>query len=154
MQGSLALSTSIIWLRLCIDVARLTCFQLRRSYLVVKKLVNQSGWGWDDDQKVAVAPSDVWDTYIAVCSCSRITHKMLRCPQAHPEVKKWRNTPFPHYHDLQMLIEGRHATGERAYRVLLASDDINNDWTPTQDTEDIDDNFSVSQPTDVASQVS
>ena len=53
-----------------------------------------------------------------------------------------------------MLIEGRHATGERAYRVSLASDDINNDWTPTQDTEDIDDNFSVSQPTDVASQVS
>ena len=46
---------------------------MRKSYLAVKKLANQSGWGWDDDQKVAVAPSDVWDTYIAVGLYSCIT---------------------------------------------------------------------------------
>ena len=40
-----------------------------KSYLTVKKLVNQSGWGWDDEQKIAVAPADVWDTYVAVRSC-------------------------------------------------------------------------------------
>jgi hypothetical protein len=39
---------------------------MRKSYLTVKKLANQSGWGWDSERKVAVAPPDVWDTYIAV----------------------------------------------------------------------------------------
>ena len=34
--------------------------------MIVKKLVNQSGWGWDDKRKLVVAPPDVWDTYIAV----------------------------------------------------------------------------------------
>jgi len=45
---------------------RLIWDQMRKSYLTVKKLVNQSGWGWDDERKLTVAPSDVWDTYVAV----------------------------------------------------------------------------------------
>ena len=43
---------------------------MRKSYLTVKQLVNQLGWGWDDKQKLVVAPPDVWDTYIAVSSHS------------------------------------------------------------------------------------
>ena len=46
---------------------------MRKSYLAVKKLVNQSGWGWDSDRNIATAPPDVWDTYITVCLYSHIT---------------------------------------------------------------------------------
>jgi len=53
-----------------------------------------------------------------------------------------------------MLVEGRHATGERAYRVSkLSSDDETNDITLTQDVEDTDDDIVPSQSTDTASQV-
>jgi len=109
---------------------------LRKSYLAIKMLVNQSGWGWDDERKVVATTPEVWDTYIA----------------AHPEMKKWRNTPFPHYYDLQALIEGRHATGERAYRVSLTGDDGKDDPSSTEDTEDVDDIFLASQSTNTASQ--
>ena len=85
--------------------------------------------------------------------CLCIIGLVLSHPQAHPEVKKWQNTPFPHYNDLQTLIEGRHAMGERAYRVSLASDDKNDDPSSTEDTEDVDNNPPASQSTNVASQV-
>ena len=39
---------------------------MRKSYLIVKKLVDQSGWGWDDDKKLVVAPPAVWNMYIVV----------------------------------------------------------------------------------------
>lgn len=139
MQGALALGMSISQLQPQCRCRSINIFQLRKSYLAVKKLADQSGWGWDDERKVAIAPPDVWDTYITVCPNFRTIGWMLRHPQAHPEVKKWRNTPFPHYYDLQTLIEGRHATGERAYRVLLASNNGNDDPPSTEDTEDADD---------------
>ena len=77
----------------------------------------------------------------------------LKYPQAVPEAKKWRNTPFYHYDDFQVLTEGRYATGECAYRVSLTSDNENNDITPTKDV-DVDDDVAVSQSTDNTSQVS
>lgn len=74
--------------------------------------------------------------------------------QAHPEAKKWRTTPFFHYNDLQSLVEGRHATGERAYRVSLSGGDENDDITPTEDADDVDNDAATSQSTDTVSQVS
>jgi hypothetical protein len=74
--------------------------------------------------------------------------------QVHPEAKKWRNMPFFHYDELQALVEGRYTTGECAYQVSLASDNENNDATPTEDAEDVDNDAAVSQSTDAASQVS
>jgi hypothetical protein len=32
----------------------------------VKKIKEQSGFGWDDTLKIATAPDDVWERYIAV----------------------------------------------------------------------------------------
>ena len=78
----------------------------------------------------------------------------LKYLQAHPDAKKWRNMPFPHYNELRALVEGRYATGERAYRVSLASDNENDDEIPTEDVEDIGGDIAASQSTNDASQVS
>ena len=32
----------------------------------MKKIKEQSGFGWDDTLKIATAPDDVWERYIAV----------------------------------------------------------------------------------------
>lgn len=81
---------------------------------------------------------------------------MLKRPQAHPEAKKWQNTPFPLYNEFHALIEGRHATGERAYRVPLTgdSDNKNNDATPTEDIEDSDSVIVTLQLSSTAGRVS
>lgn len=42
---------------------------MRKSYLIVKNITNQSGWGRDNKRKLVVAPPDVWDTYLVVCLC-------------------------------------------------------------------------------------
>lgn len=79
--------------------------------------------------------------------------RVLKHLQAHPEAKKWRDTPFPHYSEFRVLIEGKYATGESVYRVSLTSDDNVDNTTSTEDVEDIDNDIIVSQSTDAASQV-
>jgi hypothetical protein len=81
---------------------------------------------------------------------------MLKCSQAHPEAKKWRDTPFPYYDEIHGLIDGKHATGERAYRVSLTSDNEDNDMSLTNDVEDIDNDndIGLTQSSDTTSQVS
>lgn len=71
----------------------------------------------------------------------------LNYSQAYSEAKKWRYTPFPHYNEFQALVEGRHATGEHAFWVSLASnsDDENSDVTAIKHVEDTDDELVTSQ---------
>ena len=40
----------------------------------MKKLRELSGFGWDDANKLVVAPVDVWDKYLEVCLHFRPTH--------------------------------------------------------------------------------
>lgn len=75
-------------------------------------------------------------------------------PQAHPAAKKWRSTPFVHYNEFHALVDGRHATGGRAYRVSLASDNDLDDATLAEDLEAAGDNINTSQSTNASSQVS
>jgi hypothetical protein len=48
-------------------------------------------------------------------------------------------------HHFSITTNYRYATGERAYRVSLASDDENDDATPTEDVEDVDNDVAVSR---------
>lgn len=40
--------------------------QLKKNYLQVHKLQNQSGFGWDDGLKMVTASDEVWATYLKV----------------------------------------------------------------------------------------
>lgn len=42
--------------------------QIKKEYSIVKAIREQLGFGWDDTLKIATAPEDVWETYIAVCN--------------------------------------------------------------------------------------
>jgi len=44
--------------------------QLKKDYLIVKKLRELSGFGWDDDLKIVTATDEVWEAYLQVCTLS------------------------------------------------------------------------------------
>ncbi|KAI0354583.1 hypothetical protein OH77DRAFT_469275 [Trametes cingulata] len=67
---------------------------LKKEFFVVKKLRDQSGFGWNESEHLVTAPDDVWERYL----------------------EKWRKTPFPLYADMSTLVEGTSATGEAAFR--------------------------------------
>ena len=48
--------------------------QLKKNYVQVNKLRNQSGFGWDDGLKMVTASDDVWATYLKVRSIYFATH--------------------------------------------------------------------------------
>ncbi|KAG1864778.1 hypothetical protein DFJ58DRAFT_714945 [Suillus subalutaceus] len=74
---------------------------LKANCLVVQKLRELSGFGWDEMRKIVIASDKVWDDYL----------------EAHPEAKVWRSTPFPLYDDIIVLVDGCHATGEGALHI-------------------------------------
>ncbi|KAJ7506501.1 hypothetical protein B0H11DRAFT_2272238 [Mycena galericulata] len=72
---------------------------LKSTYVTVKTLHRQSGFGWDDGLKTVTASDDVWEAYLA----------------KHRNAKRWRKTPFPLYDDLAYLVDGIVATGAGAF---------------------------------------
>jgi hypothetical protein len=40
---------------------------LKSLYSEFKRLLEQSGFGWDEEQGVVTAPDEVWDAYLKVC---------------------------------------------------------------------------------------
>ena len=80
--------------------------------------------------------------------------QVLKHLQAHPEAKKWRDTPFPYYNEIQELTDGKHATGERAYQASLTSDNEDQHMSLINDVEGVDDGIGLTQLTDATSQVS
>ncbi|KAJ7466259.1 hypothetical protein B0H11DRAFT_2284693 [Mycena galericulata] len=86
---------------------------LKSTYVTVKTLHRQSGFGWDDGLKTVTASDDVWEAYLA----------------KHPNAKRWRKTPFPLYDDLAYLVDGIVATGAGAFHAGAARQ------TQTQSTQ-------------------
>ena len=39
-------------------------YSILRQYSVFKRLVDNSGFGWDDEKQAPTAPPEVWDVYI------------------------------------------------------------------------------------------
>ncbi|KAG1822596.1 uncharacterized protein BJ212DRAFT_1262988, partial [Suillus subaureus] len=69
--------------------------------LIVQKLRELSGFGWDETRKIVIASNKVWDDYL----------------EAHPEAKVWHSTPFPLYDDIIVLMDGCHVTDEGALHI-------------------------------------
>ena len=58
--------------------------------------------------------------------------------QVHKKAKMWRTKPFPLYDDILPLVEGRHATGEGAFRVPEMRDHDIDDLRYGHDGHDLD----------------
>ncbi|XP_058096548.1 uncharacterized protein LOC131242130 [Magnolia sinica] len=63
---------------------------LKRLYHILQTLLQQNGFGWDDNFHAVTANTEVWNQYLSV----------------HPEAKFFRKANFPLYDRLAILIEG------------------------------------------------
>ncbi|TFK64063.1 hypothetical protein BDN72DRAFT_775130 [Pluteus cervinus] len=114
------------------NVCSLFWFFLKANFVQVKKLREQSGFGWDDVTKLVIASNDTWDAYI----------------KSHPNMAKWRRTPFPLYDDMLFLVDGIVATGEGAFHAGgdLASSEPGYSSPPTIPEDDEDDSSNDASP--------
>ncbi|XP_010269913.1 PREDICTED: L10-interacting MYB domain-containing protein-like isoform X2 [Nelumbo nucifera] len=63
---------------------------LRRMYFIIKSLINQNGFGWDDAQQTITASDEDWNRYIS----------------EHPDMESYRFKSFPLYKKLALIFEG------------------------------------------------
>ncbi|KAH9470749.1 hypothetical protein MJO29_003465 [Puccinia striiformis f. sp. tritici] len=54
-----------------------------------------SGFGWNEEQCMVTASEDVWSSFLV----------------SHPMAKRFKNTPFPEFHELNIIFSGNAATG-------------------------------------------
>ncbi len=81
----------------------------------MKQLHEQSGFGWDNGHQLVTAPSDMWDRYLIVSSCSyHVSHTNYW--QAHPNAKLFKKKPFILYDELATLCDHVLATSNDAFR--------------------------------------
>ena len=64
---------------------------LKRDFKAVKDLIFESGFGWDRDRKMVVAPDNVWAALEA---------------RKNKDALFWRGKSFPYYEDLFALYDG------------------------------------------------
>jgi len=85
------------------DIPQLkTAFKgLKAKYQTVKKLLDQSGFGWDSSLQTVMAEPAVWSAYIV----------------SHPEAKEFRFQPFPLYNKLHSICEGKTATSKYVFQM-------------------------------------
>lgn len=57
--------------------------QLKHEYDLVKKMRDQSGWGWDYETNTPEVSDEVWDAYIKVSLAYNVTISYLLC-RNHP----------------------------------------------------------------------
>ena len=81
------------------------CGELKKKYGIVSALRANSGFGWDHDKDLPTAPDDVWDKYLS----------------AHPKAAPFRYTALPNRGELEVVFEGKSATGEFAMSTGFAA---------------------------------
>ncbi|KAF9600521.1 hypothetical protein IFM89_009970 [Coptis chinensis] len=110
---------------------------LKKNHSAIRTLIDQSGFGWDNDREMVYADDDqVWDDYV----------------KAHPDFGIWRTKSITGYEDLCIIFgdggaSGKHSrapsekvmnhekhipkdagnlNGERSQSPLVGSDDLGN----------------------------
>ncbi|KAF6137670.1 hypothetical protein GIB67_023604 [Kingdonia uniflora] len=69
--------------------------KLRNIYTILKTLLDQSGFGWDDEKHMVTVDSYVWDEYL----------------KEHSEAKPMRTKTMLNYHDLDEICRKSTTTG-------------------------------------------
>jgi len=53
---------------------------LHKNYKVFQAIVDQSGFGWDDVEKIPTGPDEVWEAYIEVSPIPSFLIRNTRLP--------------------------------------------------------------------------
>lgn len=93
---------------------------LRNLYKIVKNLLDQKGFSWDEKRQMVTADNNVWDDYIKV----------------HPDARSYRIKSIPYYSDLCMIY-GNVTTEQKGDNVpeLLLPTSENGTNSTTQPTD-------------------
>ena len=70
--------------------------ELKTKFKCFHSLCNNSGFGWDHENEIPTAPDDVWERYLAV----------------NKDAKPYRTKTLQNYAKLEMIFEGKFATGK------------------------------------------
>ncbi|XVE67307.1 hypothetical protein DITRI_Ditri08aG0150200 [Diplodiscus trichospermus] len=74
-----------------------SCKTLKKIRAALYDLINKgSGFGWDEEKKIVVAPTSVWNEYI----------------KGHPDAASLRGKPFKFYEELGIIFGIERATGK------------------------------------------
>ncbi|KAF9620594.1 hypothetical protein IFM89_013620, partial [Coptis chinensis] len=93
---------------------------LKKNYNCIKTLLNESGFGWDNEREMVYADHDhVWDDYI----------------KAHPEFNMWRTKSMSGYEDLCIVFGDGGATGK--YSRALEEKDVANEKSSTTNAKNL-----------------
>ncbi|MQL95847.1 hypothetical protein Taro_028518, partial [Colocasia esculenta] len=81
---------------------------MKNDYVVIKNILNASGFGFNPMLNTFVATDEVWDAYI----------------QKHPEARTWRGVTIPLYNEWYEIFEGTKAYGSRQHNTLPRTETI------------------------------
>ncbi|XBI96593.1 hypothetical protein VPH35_032857 [Triticum aestivum] len=68
----------------------------KKDFKAIQDLISESGFGWDRDRMMVVAPDSVWEALKA---------------REKKDALRWQDKSFPYYNDLFALYDGRYAQG-------------------------------------------
>ncbi|KAL0910311.1 hypothetical protein M5K25_021279 [Dendrobium thyrsiflorum] len=88
---------------------------MKSDFRALYQLTNHSGWGWDDDLHMPIAPDELWDEIV----------------QVHPKLLKFRKYSFNQYEIFEKICAENIAigTGARCSKASQPSVNLNEDKT-------------------------
>ncbi|WVZ56929.1 hypothetical protein U9M48_007393 [Paspalum notatum var. saurae] len=81
--------------------------RLKKDYNAVKDVVSKSGFGWDNDLKMATTIDGLWD-------------------ELPSNLRKWKDNSFPFYDDLHEIYNGKIAEGKHCRRSSQKAQKVEN----------------------------
>ena len=106
--------------------------ELKSKYGIFQKIVENSGFGWDEELELCTAPDAVWDAYILL----------------HPKAREFRGKTLPNYNLLHEIFGGRIATGKYASNGDAHTFDDVDEEDAERKNDDDDDDEAEGQQTD------
>jgi hypothetical protein len=83
---------------------------LTANYKIFQAIVENSGFGWDEENKLNTAPDNVWEDYIEVSIFSHIA--LIR--KMHPKAAEYQYESLPLYDELHEIFGTGSPPGRRA----------------------------------------
>lgn len=102
---------------------------MKKDYGVVKALLSNTGFGWDETRQMVVADDKVWDSYIMVRS----------------EARPFRRKSFPLYKQMSIIFEGERGNGKYQFPSGVP--------VPTEEGNSNTETVRSSEPTNLPTQI-
>ncbi|KAK4790961.1 hypothetical protein SAY86_031374 [Trapa natans] len=121
------------------DILKNRYKSLRNLYRVIRNILDQSGFYWDDTHHMVMAENNIWDEYI----------------KAHPNARPFRIKSFPYYRDLCLIYENTlckqkelssHSSLDTEVATSINPDSATVESMDLLNDISIDEDFSISTP--------